>query len=180
MKKNEDNNFKKALKNQIIIYTDGSSLGNPGSSGWGAIFLTDKKAYEISGYQKLATNNQMELEALKQSFKLMIDKNISNYKVDIFSDSKYCINGLEKWITNWKKNNWKTAANKDVLNKEYWLEISDMKSYLEKENEINFFYVKAHSGEKYNERVDDLARWSAEKKNFKKFNGKIEEYLKND
>ena len=165
-------------KNQIVVYTDGSSLGNPGAGGWGVIFLTDKKAYEMAGHQKVATNNQMELEALKQAFSLMADRQISGYRVDIFSDSKYCIDGLEKWIENWKKNNWKTAGKKDVANKQYWEEISQMLEFLRLENKVNFHHVKAHNGEVYNERVDDLARITAEKGELKKFKGSIDNYLK--
>lgn len=141
------------------------------------IFLTDKKAYEMAGYQKVATNNQMELEAVKQVFTLMTDRQISGYTVDIFSDSKYCIDGLEKWILNWRKNNWKTAAKKDVANKQYWIDISEMKDFLENENEINFHHVRAHAGELYNERVDDLARITAEREEIKKYNGSIKDYL---
>ena len=165
-------------KNNIVVYTDGSSLGNPGDGGWGVIFLTNKKAYEMSGYQKVATNNQMELEAIKQAFTLMSDRQVSGYKINIFSDSKYCIDGLEKWIVNWRKNNWKTSAKKDVANKQYWIEISEMKEFLKHDNTVNFHHVKAHSGELYNERVDDLARITAEKGELKKYNGSVENYLK--
>ena len=131
----------------------------------------------MAGYQKVATNNQMELEAVKQVFTLMTDRQISGYTVDIFSDSKYCIDGLEKWILNWRKNNWKTAAKKDVANKQYWIDISEMKDFLENENEINFHHVRAHAGELYNERVDDLARITAEREEIKKYNGSIKDYL---
>ncbi len=165
-------------KNEIMVYTDGSSLGNPGNGGWGVIFLTEKKVFELAGFQANATNNQMELEAVYRAFELMTERNIRAYEVNIFSDSKYVINGLTEWIHNWKKNNWKTAAKKDVLNKNYWVDISNMMKIIEEQNSISFFHVKAHNGEIYNERVDDLARFSAEKKDFKKFNGNFEDYLK--
>jgi len=165
-------------KNEIIVYTDGSSLGNPGNGGWGIIFLTDKKAFEMAGSQKNVTNNQMELEAMYKAFELMTERNIAGYEVNIFSDSKYVITGLTEWIYNWKKNGWKTASKKDVLNKNYWIDISSMMEILENQNNISFFHVKAHNGEKYNERVDDLARFSAEGKNVNKFNGNLSDYLK--
>jgi ribonuclease HI len=79
---------------KIIIYTDGSSLGNPGEGGWGGIFLVNKKVMEIGGYQKDVTNNQMELRAILKIFEKLIEKKVSNYEIEIFSDSKYCIQGI--------------------------------------------------------------------------------------
>jgi ribonuclease HI len=81
-------------KNEIIVYTDGSSLGNPGNGGWGVIFLTDKKAFEMAGFQADVTNNQMELEAVYRALELMTERSIVGYEVNIYSDSKYVINGL--------------------------------------------------------------------------------------
>jgi ribonuclease HI len=86
--------FYKTMKKEIIIYTDGSSLGNPGEGGWGGVILVKDKVMEIGGYQKDATNNQMELEAILKSFEKLVEKNISSYSVEIFSDSKYCIQGI--------------------------------------------------------------------------------------
>lgn len=168
------------MKKEIIIYTDGSSLGNPGESGWGSIFLVGKKVMEIGGYQKDATNNQMELEAILKSFEKLVEKNISNYSVEIFSDSKYCIQGITEWIFSWKKNSWKNSAKKPVKNKEYWEKIDNAKRFLEMENKIKFIHVKAHNGEKFNERVDDIARGMAESKgkDFKLFAGDFEKYQK--
>jgi len=149
---------------KITIYTDGSSLGNPGDGGWGVIFLVGKKEFEIGGRKENVTNNQMELLAFLKALESLVKKNIKNYQITIFSDSKYVLIGITEWINNWKKNNWKTANKKPVKNQELWQKIDDLKIFLETENELFFKYVKAHSGEKYNERVDDIRRWLAEGK----------------
>jgi ribonuclease HI len=81
-------------KKEIIIYTDGSSLGNPGPGGWGVLFLANKKIMEMGGYFQKSTNNQMELEAIKQAFLKLVEKKVENYKISIYSDSQYCIKGL--------------------------------------------------------------------------------------
>ena len=156
------------MKKEITIYTDGSSLGNPGDGGWGVIFLTSKKEIEIGGYQKDVTNNQMELLAMLKALKTLAEKKVENYKIKIFSDSKYVLTGMQEWIKNWKKNSWKTAQKKPVKNKELWIKIDDLKLFLEKDNKIILKHVKAHSGEKYNEQVDNIARTCAEMKKNKK------------
>ena len=152
------------MKKEIIIYTDGSSLGNPGNGGWGVIFLANKKEKEIGGYMKDVTNNQMELLALLRALEILAERKVENYKITIFSDSKYVLTGITDWINNWKKNNWKTANKKPVKNQELWQKIDDLKKFLETENKLFFQYVPAHTGKKYNERVDDIARNFAENK----------------
>ena len=132
---------------------------------------------EIGGYQENVTNNQMELEAILKSFEKLIEKKILGCNVEIFSDSKYCIQGITEWIFGWKKNGWKSSAKQPVKNKEYWENIDVAKSFLEIENIIKFTHVKAHNGEKFNERVDNIARTMAEQKgNFKVFSGDFENY----
>ena len=165
------------MQNKIIVYTDGSSLGNPGASGWGAIFYVKNKILEIGGYREVATNNQMELEAILKTFEKLLEKNISGYSVEIFSDSKYCIQGITEWVYGWKKNGWKNSAKQDVKNKDYWEKIFDIKTIIEEDNKVDFTHVKAHNGEIFNERVDDIARSMAEEKgNFKLFVGDFEKY----
>lgn len=164
---------------ELIIYTDGSSLGNPGEGGWGGIILVRKKVLEIGGYQKDATNNQMELEAISKVLEKLIEKKVENYHIKIFSDSKYCIQGITEWIFGWKKNGWKNSAKQPVKNKEYWEKIDSIKKFLEEENKIDFIHVKAHNGENLNERVDDIARGMAENKGeLELFSGDLEKYKK--
>ena len=139
----------------IKIYTDGSCIGNPGKGGWAAIIITDKEKKIISGKQDTATNNQMELLAPIKALKEISIKS----KIEIFTDSQYVKTGITEWIINWKKNGWRTANKKDVLNKDLWLT-------LDKEterHEVKWSWVKGHSQDTLNNEVDELAREAASK-----------------
>jgi len=146
-------------KEKIIIYTDGAARGNPGKAGWAAIIInyelkiTNPKIIEIGGASEHATNNQMELSGPIGALKYLKQKNTQGYPVEIFSDSKYVILGITEWIFNWQKNNWKNVAKKSVLNKELWIELYE----LSKEFKIKWKYIEGHSGDKYNERADEIA-----------------------
>jgi len=94
--------------NEIVIYTDGSCLGNPGKGGWAAVIINDNKEETIFGSEKESTNNRMELTAaINALLKIKQDK-----KIKIYTDSKYVKDGIEKWINNWKLNNWKNSKKK--------------------------------------------------------------------
>ena len=139
---------------QIIeIYTDGACLGNPGRGGWGAILLYKNHKKEISGNMPHTTNNQMELKAVIEALK-HIKKSL---KIIIYTDSQYVKNGITSWILSWKRNGWKTAGKKLVKNYELWQELD----LLAKSHQIDWRWVKAHNGNKYNELVDGLARTAA-------------------
>ena len=162
---------------KMKIYTDGSSLGNPGNGGWGVIFLTNGKVLEMGKRYENVTNNQMELLAVKTAMEVLAQKNVENYEIEFMIDSKYVIDGIEKWIYGWIKNDWKKADKKPVLNRELWEGIYNPKKILEEKNKFIFTHVKAHNGEKYNERVDDIARELADGKDVELFNGREEGYL---
>ena len=137
----------------IKVYTDGSCLENPGKGGWAAIIIVDGKKTEIKGSKENTTNNQMELLAPINAL-----KNIpKGSKVQIFTDSKYVKSGITEWIHNWKRNGWKTADKKDVKNKDLWTELDELSSYFK----IEWTWVKAHSTDELNNKVDLLARSSA-------------------
>ena len=138
----------------IKIYTDGSCLGNPGNGGWAAIINDDGKFIKISGCEKNTTNNKMELTAPINALK-KINK---DKKIEIYTDSKYVKLGITEWIHKWTKNNWQTSKKEDVKNKELWIELFE----LTKSFEINWIWVKAHSGNLLNEEVDSLAKQAAE------------------
>ena len=134
----------------IIIYTDGACLGNPGVGGWGVVILDNKKIIEIHGGSDQATNNQMELKAAIEGLKYFAHKK----SITLFTDSKYVKDGISSWIDKWKINGWKTANKKSVKNKQLWQDLD----YQIKKHEVNFKWIKGHTGEKYNERADMLAR----------------------
>jgi len=142
------------MKN-ITIYSDGSSLGNPGFGGWGTVLEYNGHTKELSGSAKDTTNNQMELQAAIEGFKALKEP----CNVTLVSDSKYVIQGLQQWMPNWIKNNWKTAAKKPVKNKEIWQEFDKVT----KSHNIKTIWVKGHAGHIQNERCDFLARDAAEK-----------------
>jgi len=145
---------------KIIIYTDGAARGNPGKAGWGAVFISGTKVFEIGGSAEHATNNQMELTSAIEGLKYL-KKHLPrlgkagkiSLSVEIFADSKYVILGSTEWIQNWMKNNWHNAAKKPVLNREMWEELYE----LTEEFKPKWVYVKGHSGDKWNDRVDEIA-----------------------
>ena len=104
--------------NKIIIYTDGAARGNPGRAGFGVVIMKDKKVVELGGRMDHATNNIMELTAPIEALKYLRENKLQGVSVEIFSDSKYVITGINEWIHNWMKNNWRTANKKPVLNQE--------------------------------------------------------------
>ena len=131
------------------IYTDGACSGNPGKGGWAAVILNGNSIEKISGSAENTTNNRMELMALISALKFVKDQNL-----EIFTDSKYAKDGIEKWIINWKKNGWKTSNKEDVKNKDLWIELDK----LNKKKKIKWTWVKGHAGDKYNSLADELAK----------------------
>jgi len=137
---------------KITIYTDGSARGNPGKAGWGALIIAEDKETELGGRKDHGTNNQMELTAPTEALKYLTENKIQG-EVEIFSDSKYVINGINEWIHGWIKNGWRNTAKKPVLNKELWEDLHKFNS----EVKPKWHYVAGHSGHKYNDRVDMIA-----------------------
>ena len=137
----------------IKIYTDGSCIGNPGSGGWAAIILTEAKQNIISGRKKNTTNNQMELMAAIRALVFFTKKQ----KIKIYTDSNYVKEGITNWIKIWEKNNWKTANKKKVKNVELWKKLNILSNF----HDIEWKWVKAHSGNPMNSLVDKLARKAA-------------------
>ena len=137
----------------IKIYTDGSCIGNPGSGGWAAIILNGDKQDIISGRKKNTTNNQMELMAAIKALVFFSKKQ----KIRIYTDSNYVKEGITDWIKIWEKNNWKTANKKKVKSVELWIKLNTLSNF----HDIEWKWVKAHSGDPMNNMVDKLARKAA-------------------
>ena len=136
----------------IEAATDGACSGNPGPGGWGGLIIFDDKSeLEIGGSEENTTNNRMELTAaIKTLEKLKTYKLKENFKLR--TDSKYVIEGYTKWIINWKRNGWKTSSGKSVQNLDLWQKIDQLRI-----NGLVMEYVKGHSGDKQNDRVDKIA-----------------------
>ncbi len=145
------NNFKEIIK----VYTDGACKGNPGIGGWGAYLKTENHHEELNGFSKNTTNNRMELTAVIEVLSA-IGENIG---IIITTDSQYVKNGINQWIFNWKKNGWKTAAKQPVKNKDLWMKLDE----LVQNNDIEWKWVKGHSGHPGNEKADQLANEAIEK-----------------
>ena len=143
------------MVNKVEIFTDGACKGNPGPGGWGAVLRYGTTEKEIYGSSKNTTNNIMELTAVIESL-----KNLKKpCELIITTDSKYVKNGITEWIHNWKKNGWRTAAKKEVKNKELWIELDSLIQI----HSISWDWVKGHSGHPENERADLLANVAIEK-----------------
>ena len=134
---------------KIKIYTDGACSGNPGKGGWGALILENDDETKISGSAMNTTNNRMELTAVIKALEFYEKPG----EIEIFTDSRYVMQGITEWIKNWKNNQWKTSQKKDVKNKDLWL-LLDLAS--EKHN-IEWNWVKGHAGNYGNEIADKLA-----------------------
>ena len=135
---------------KFTIYTDGACSGNPGKGGWAAIILdNDSNQSSISGSEKNTTNNRMELMATIMALKKIKNKT----EVTIYTDSKYVKDGITDWIKKWKLNNWKNSKNKLVKNKDLWVKLDNSCQ----KHKVNWKWVKAHAGNKYNNLVDELA-----------------------
>ncbi len=139
---------------QINLYSDGSSLGNPGAGGWGTILEYNGHEKELSGAQENTTNNQMELKGVIEGLKALKEP----CKVHIISDSTYVVKAINEWLSSWIAKDWKTAAKKPVKNLELWKEYCEVS----KPHIIKATWVKGHDGHIHNERCDILARTQAQ------------------
>lgn len=135
----------------LEIYTDGACSGNPGAGGWGAILRYGGIEKELSGAVAETTNNRMELTAVIEALKALR----RDCEIVIHTDSRYVMDGVQEWLPNWKKNNWRTSNKKSVVkNIDLWQELDQLLS----KHKIRWIWVKGHNGHPENERVDKLAR----------------------
>jgi ribonuclease HI len=133
----------------VEIYTDGACRGNPGPGGWGALLSYGEHQKELSGAEVLTTNNRMELTAVIRALEAL--KRPSQLR--IFTDSEYVRRGITEWVKSWKARGWKTADRKPVKNQDLWERLDE----LVLPHQIEWRWVKGHSGVPGNERVDQLA-----------------------
>lgn len=139
-----------SVQKKVVIYTDGACSGNPGPGGWGALLTYNDITKELCGGEKDTTNNRMELMAVIESLNSLKE----SCEVELFTDSKYVLDGLTKWIHNWKAKGWKTANKKPVKNVDLWKSLDTACQ----RHEIDWNWVKGHTGNVGNEKADELAR----------------------
>lgn len=137
------------MASEVVIYTDGACRGNPGPGGWGAVLAYGRKKKELSGSERETTNNRMELLAAIQALESLTRA----CKVSLYTDSQYLRKGILEWMDNWKKRGWKTAARKPVKNQDLWIRLDRAIT----RHDIEWHWVKGHSGIAGNEHADTLA-----------------------
>jgi ribonuclease HI len=133
----------------IEIYTDGACRGNPGPGGWGALLIMRETEKELSGAEGLTTNNRMELTAVIRALEALKRP----IQACIYTDSEYVRRGITEWVHNWKQRGWRTADKKPVKNQDLWQRLDELAAG----HELEWRWVKGHSGVPGNERVDQLA-----------------------
>lgn len=138
------------MAKQVYIYSDGACRGNPGPGGWGTLVVFNDHEKTLKGSESETTNNRMELMAAIQGLETLNQP----CNVVLTTDSQYVKNGITEWLPGWKARNWKTAAKKPVKNQDLWMRLD---AAVNQHDEVNWQWVKGHSGHEENERVDELA-----------------------
>ncbi|NRA41224.1 MAG: ribonuclease HI [Pseudomonadales bacterium] len=136
-------------QDMVEIFTDGACKGNPGPGGWGALLRYQGKEKHLYGGELDTTNNRMELLAVIEGLSALKRQCV----VSITTDSSYVKNGMQQWIHNWKRNGWKNAAKKPVKNADLWQRLDQAVA----EHQVEWHWVKGHSGHRENEIADALA-----------------------
>lgn len=142
------------MKKEVLLFTDGSCLGNPGPGGYGAILKYKEHVKELSRGYSLTTNNRMEILAVIAGLSALTEP----CKVRITSDSMYVQKGISEWMANWKRRNWKTSTGSPVKNVDLWKKLDECCQY----HEVSWQWIKGHAGHPENERCDEIARLAAQ------------------
>lgn len=137
-------------KQLVEIYTDGACSGNPGPGGWGSLLLFNGNRREMSGGERDTTNNRMEMLAVIHALEALKRR----CRVIIHTDSVYVMKGMTEWLPQWKRRGWRTAGRKPVKNVELWQRLEQAVAA----HDVEWRWVKGHSGDPGNERADELAR----------------------
>lgn len=153
----------------ILIFSDGSSRGNPGPGGFGVIVRVGDRVTELGGYEKNTTNNRMEMTAIIEALSFV---EASNEPITLYTDSKYTIDGITKWVHGWQKNGWKTKNKTEVLNRDLWERLVP----LAEGKKITWHHVAGHAGIPGNERVDTIANGFAGGISVPLFDGLLKDY----
>jgi ribonuclease HI len=140
---------------RVQLITDGACIGNPGPGGWACILRSGEKTKELFGSEPHTTNNRMEITAAIEGLRVLREP----CEVEVVTDSEYLKNGITTWIKGWKRNGWKTAAKKPVVNQDLWMELDD----LVEKHKMQWTWTKGHADHEDNNRCDELATRAARK-----------------
>ncbi len=168
--------YSKHMENNIVIFTDGSSRGNPGPGGWGAVVIApDGKVTELGGREAHTTNNRMEIAAALGALGFVEARKLVG-DVVIHTDSAYLLNGVTGWMYGWEKNGWKTKTGEPVLNQDLWRELGAVVFRLKQKNVLDWKKVSGHTGHRGNERADVIATNAADQAQQILFIGNLSDY----
>lgn len=167
----------------ITIFTDGSSRGNPGPGGWGAVIVYNDgkfkvkslklKVVEIGERENLTTNNRMELRAAIGALEFVsANLKITTGNLQLYSDSSYLVNGITKWVKGWQQNGWVTKAKTPVENKDLWQRLTE----ISKDRNVGWHIIEGHAGLSGNERCDEIATAFADNLKPDLYSGSLEKY----
>ncbi len=168
----------------VVVFTDGSSRGNPGPGGFGAIIIAPKihdsgfMIQELGGREERTTNNRMELTAAIKALQQIQDSRPNaaggqaRFKIQVFSDSSYLVNGITKWVHGWQQNGWKTKEKKDVENRDLWEKLVDTS----RNKDVQWKQVGGHAGVPGNMRSDEIATAFADGKPVQLYSGVLQSY----
>tara|TARA_Y100001960_G_scaffold292275_1_gene334339 strand:+ start:344 stop:775 length:432 start_codon:yes stop_codon:yes gene_type:complete len=134
---------------EIEIFTDGACRGNPGLGGWGALIRRNGEERSLWGGERDTTNNRMEMEAAIRGLESIVESS----NITITTDSNYLKDGITQWLEGWKNKNWKTSSKKPVKNQDLWMRLDELSQF----HNVNWKWVKGHSGHRENEIADLLA-----------------------
>lgn len=144
------------MEKEIIVFTDGACSGNPGPGGWASIIGINDEVHILKNYNISTTNNRMELLAVIETLKYLLENKLNTRKITITSDSSYVINAINKrWVDSWSNRKWKTAKGEAVKNKAMWEKYIEFRKEFDN---ITFKWVKGHDGNPMNEAADKEAR----------------------
>lgn len=165
----------KEFEKKLVIFTDGSSLGNPGPGGYGSVIVYPQmdEVIELGGNKIKTTNNEMELSAVIAALSQSV---FNTADVEIFTDSSYVINGITKWVHGWEKNGWKTMAKGEVANKSLWQSLISLVRERQQKGKVSWNYVPGHVGVVGNERCDEIATGHASGKPPAMYRGTLSAY----
>ena len=138
---------------RVQLITDGACIGNPGPGGWACILRSGEKTKEMFGSEAHTTNNRMEITAAIEGLRALREP----CEVEVVTDSEYLKNGITTWIKGWKRNGWKTAARKPVVNQDLWMTLDE----LVEKHQIQWTWTKGHADHPDNNRCDELATQAA-------------------
>lgn len=167
------------MTDRLTLYCDGACLKNPGVGGYGVVFLAPDHVIEMGAYDPSTTNNKMELRAVIEGLKLVLNNYLNaknKIEIELYSDSKYVIQGITEWVHGWIKRGWLKSDGQRVLNQEIWQQLYLLTQEVKKKSTLSFKYVKGHSGDPGNERADAIASALAAKKQISLYEGPRADY----